>query len=63
MANEINSPELCLKAVDVLQNELKSARKSLINSESCIVNRSIMTAQLEYLKENMPETVEMAAKL
>ena len=63
MANEINSPELCLKAVDVLQNELKSARKSLINSESCIVNRSIMTAQLEYLKENMPETVEMAAKI
>ena len=63
MANEINSAELCLNAVQALQEQLRGARKTLINSETCIVNRSIMTAQLEYLKDNLPKTVEMAAKI
>ena len=63
MANEINSAELCLNAVRALEDQLRGARKSLINSETCVVNRNIMTAQLEYLKDNLPETVEMAAKI
>ena len=63
MANEINSAQLCLNAVQALQEQLKGARKTLINSETCIVNRSIMTAQLEYLKDNLPKTVEIAARI
>ena len=63
MANEINSAELCLKAIQSLQEQLRGARKTLINSETCIVNRSIMTANLEYLKDNLPQTVEIAAKI
>ena len=63
MANEINSAELCLNAVQALQEQLRGARKTLINNETCVVNRSIMTAQLEYLKDNLPKTVEIAAKI
>ena len=63
MANEVNSSALCLNAVKALEEHLKGARKTLINSETCIVNRSIMTAQLEYLRDNLPQTVEMAAKI
>ena len=63
MAGEVNSSELCLKAVNVLQEELKNARKTLMNSETCVVNRSVMTAQLEYLRDNIPETVEEAAEI
>ena len=63
MANDINSAELCLNAVQSLQEQLRGARKTLINSETCIVNRSIMTANLEYLKDNLPKTVEIAARI
>ena len=57
MANDIKSAELCLNAVQALENQLRGARKTLINSETCIVNRGIMTAQLEYLRDNLPQTV------
>ncbi len=63
MAKEINSAQLCLDAVQALQEQLRGARKTLINSETCIVNRGVMTAQLEYLKDNLPQTVEIAAKI
>ena len=39
MANDIKSAELCLNAVQALENQLRGARKTLINSETCIVNR------------------------
>ena len=55
MASDINSAELCLKAVRVLQDELRKAKKTLINSENCVVNRGVMTAQLEYLQDNLPD--------
>jgi cell division septum initiation protein DivIVA len=63
MANDIKSAELCLNAVQALEDQLRGARKTLINSETCVVNRGIMTAQLEYLRDNLPQTVEMAAKI
>ena len=63
MASDINSAELCLKAVRVLQYELRKAKKTLINSENCVVNRGVMTAQLEYLQDNLPDTVEKAAEI
>lgn len=63
MANEINSAELCLNAVNALEDQLRGARRTLMNSETCIVNRSIMSAQLEYLRDNLPQTVEIAAKI
>ena len=61
MAKDIKSAEECLKAVSILFDELKNAKRSLINSESCIVNRGLMQAQLEYLRDNLPDTVEKAA--
>ena len=63
MANEVNSAELCLNAVQALEEQLRGARKTLINSETCVVNRSFMNAQLEYLRDNLPKTVEIAAKI
>ena len=63
MATDINSSELCLKAVKILMEEQKNAKRSLINSESCTVNRNLMQAQLEYLRDNLPETVEKAAAI
>jgi len=63
MANEVNSAKLCLDAVQALEEQLRGARKTLINSETCVVNRATMTAQLEYLRDNLPKTVEVAAKI
>ena len=63
MAKDYNSAELCLNAVQALEEQLRGARKTLINSETCVVNRGIMTAQLEYLKDNLPESVKLAAKI
>ena len=34
-----------------------------MNSETCSVNRNLMQAQLEYLRDNLPETVEKAARI
>ncbi len=63
MANEVNNAKLCLDAVQALEEQLRGARKTLINSETCIVNRAVMTAQLEYLRDNLPKTVEVAARI
>ena len=63
MAADIKSAGECLKAVNVLFEELKNAKRSLINSESCTVNRNLMQAQLEYLRDNLPDTVSKAAAI
>ena len=63
MAKDINSTEECLKAVNILSEELRNAKRSLMNSETCTVNRAVMQAQLEYLKDNLPDTVETAAAI
>ncbi len=63
MAADINSSAECLKAVNILFEELKNAKRSLINSETCSVNRNLMQAQLEYLRDNLPETVTKAAQI
>jgi len=63
MASEINSPDLCIKAIRVLKTELTNARKTLMNSETCVVNRGIMQAQLDYLNDNLPDTVRKAAEI
>lgn len=63
MAKDINSIGECMKAVNILLEELKNAKRSLINSETCTVNRNLMQAQLEYLRENLPDSVEKAAEI
>ena len=63
MANDTKSSEECLKAVSIMLEELKNAKRSLISSESCLVNRNLMQAQLEYLRDHLPETVKMAAAI
>lgn len=63
MAADIKSAGECLKAVNILFEELKNAKRSLINSESCTVNRNLMQAQLEYLRDNLPDTVSRAAAI
>ena len=63
MATGINSASECLKAVNILFEELRSAKRSLMNSETCTVNRNLMQAQLEYLRDNLPETIEKAAQI
>ena len=63
MASDINSSELCVKAIRILKQELANAKKTLLNSETCVVNRGIMQAQLDYLDENLPDTVRKAAEI
>ena len=63
MANDIKSSEECLKAIQILQDELQNAKRSLISSQSCIVNRSMMQSNLFYLRDNLPDTVKKAAKI
>lgn len=63
MATDIKSSGECIKAVNILLEELRSAKRSLISSESCIVNRNLMQAQLEYLQQNLPDTVVKAAAI
>ncbi len=64
MAEEISSnPQECIRAVNALETELKNAKKTLLNSETCVVNRNVMLAQLEYLRNNIPEAVEQAAEI
>ncbi|MBQ8073472.1 MAG: hypothetical protein IJ231_06880 [Clostridia bacterium] len=62
-ASDINGPENCVKAVRVLMNELVNAKKTLINADNCVVNRAVMQAQLEYLDQNLPDTVRKAAEI
>ena len=63
MANDIKSSGECLKAVNILFEELKNAKRSLMSSEGCIVNRNLMQAQLVYLRDNLPDTVKKAAAI
>ena len=63
MSNDIKSAEECLKAVRILTDELNTAKRSFINSESCVVNRALMQAQLDYLRQNLPDTVRKAAEI
>lgn len=63
MAKDVNSTVECVKAINILSEELKNAKRSLMNSETCTVNRAVMQAQLEYLKDNLPDTVEKAAAI
>ncbi len=63
MAAEINGAELCVKAIRILKQELANAKKTLLNSETCIVNRGIMQAQLDYLDDNLPDNVRKAAEI
>ena len=63
MAGDIGSAERCMNAVRKLQEELGKARKTLINSETCVVNRVTMQAQLEYLQDHLPDTIPKAAEI
>ena len=60
---DINGAEKCVRAVKVLIQELNGAKKTLMNSENCVVNRPVMLAQLEYLNDNLPDTVRRAADI
>ena len=62
-ASDINGPENCVKAVRVMQQELANAKKTLMNADNCVVNRSVLQAQLAYLDENLPDTVRKAAEI
>ena len=63
MSNDIRSAEECLKAIGILSNEIMNAKRSLINSESCIVNRNLMLTQLDKLQRSLPDTVKKAAAI
>ena len=63
MAADINSTELCVKAIRILKQELANAKKTLLNAETCVVNRGVMQAQLDYLDDNLPDTVRKAAEI
>ncbi|MBQ3705407.1 MAG: hypothetical protein II888_03025 [Clostridia bacterium] len=59
----LDSAQNCMNAVAAMKRELSSAKKTLINSENCVVNRNVLQAQLEYLERNLPGTVRKAAEI
>ena len=59
----LNSAENCVEAVRAMRRELDNAKKALMNSENCVVNRSVLTAQMDYLEQNLPDTVRKAAEI
>ena len=63
MPSDIRSAGECLKAIGILADELRNAKRSLINSEGCIVNRNLMQTQLDLLEQNLPDTVKKAAAI
>ena len=63
MPADIKSSEECLKAINILLEEMKNAKRSLMNSESCLVNRNLMQTNLEYLRDHLPDTVRKAAAI
>ena len=56
----LNGAENCVEAVRAMRRELDGAKKSLINSDNCVVSRSNLTAQMDYLEQNLPDTVRRA---
>ena len=48
----LDGAENCIQAVNAMKRELSQAKKTLMNSENCVVNRNILQAQLEYLDRN-----------
>ncbi len=63
MATDINSSGKCIEAIQWMKNELAAAKKTLLNSENCVLNRNTMQDKLNYLEENLPETVLKAAEI
>jgi vacuolar-type H+-ATPase subunit H len=59
----LNGAENCVEAVRAMRRELDGAKKSLINSDNCVVSRSNLTAQMDYLEQNLPDTVRRAAEI
>ena len=59
----LNGAENCVEAVRAMRRELDNAKKSLMNSDNCVVSRSILTAQMDYLEQNLPDTVRKAAEI
>ena len=59
----LNSAENCVEAVRAMRRELDGAKKSLMNPENCVVNRAVLTAQMDYLEQNLPDTVRKAAEI
>ena len=53
MAKDINSTEECLKAVNILSEELRNAKRSLMNSEQSILDDAHMDHNLvvRFLRE------------
>ncbi len=60
MANEPNIVTECMRIIQEMETGIAQAKKTLINSETCIVNRESMRSQLEYLKQNLPEALSKA---
>ena len=60
---DINGSELCIKAVRLLKQELANGRRTLINSDAWIVNKTNMQQQLDYLDDHLPENIRLAAKI
>lgn len=59
----LDAAEKCISAVEAMKRELADAKKSLMNAENCVVNRGTMQAKLEYLEQNLPDTVRKAAEI
>ncbi len=63
MASDINSSEQCIRAIRAMKQELANARKTFLNSDTCVVNRANLQVRLEYLEDNLPDTVRKAAEI
>lgn len=53
----------CVRILKEIDTEIANAKKTLINSETCIVNREYIRGQLNYLKNNLPGALDKANEI
>lgn len=63
MAINDSSVEQCRAIIRELEETVNSARKTLINSDSCIVSRSLLLERLDQLSDTLPEAFHQAESI
>lgn len=63
MANEGKLVTETVQIIREMETEITNAKKTLINSDTCIVNRQYLKEQLTALERNLPDALEQAAHI
>lgn len=60
MANNGSSVEQCMAIIREMTDVVDTARKTLINADTCVVSRSLLQERLSMLEDLLPDAVKQA---